>query len=149
MLNNPMPLPMGERMGYLLKRAQHALRTQMDQALASLGLTTPQYSVLSAVELSPGISNATLARAAFVTPQTMQGIVFDLEKLRLLRRREDPHHGRILQSELTKRGRVVLADAHKRVAAVETQMTARFSEKEIVALAVMLARCADGLTKPR
>ena len=75
-----MPPPMGKRLGYVLKRAQHALRIRMDEALLPLALTTPQYSVLSAVELAPGISNAALARAAFVTAQTMQGIVTNLER---------------------------------------------------------------------
>jgi DNA-binding MarR family transcriptional regulator len=51
----------------------------------------------------------------------MQGRVSNLERLGLLRRGEDPNHGRILQSELTKRGRAVLADAHKLVADVETK----------------------------
>lgn len=56
----------------------------MDEALRSLGLTAPQYAVLSAVELEAGISNARLARAAFVTPQTVQGILANLERQGLL-----------------------------------------------------------------
>jgi len=38
---------------------------------ARSGVTTPQYSVLSAIAAYPGVSNARLARLAFVTPQTV------------------------------------------------------------------------------
>ena len=45
--------------GYLLKRAQHAFRTRIDDALRPLGLTAPQYAVLSAVDPITGASCAT------------------------------------------------------------------------------------------
>ena len=148
MSSNLMPLPMGKRLGYVLKRAQHALRIRMDEALLPLTLTTPQYSVLSAVELAPGISNATLARAAFVTAQTMQGIVANLERMGLLQRTADPGHGRIRRGELTKRGREVLARAHRLVAAVESRMLSGLSAKDSATLATLLEGCAENLSKP-
>ncbi len=73
----------------------------MDEALRPIMLTTPQYAVLCAVEAEAGLSNARLARAAFVTAQTMQGVLVNLERDGLLERRPDPAHGRILRSELT------------------------------------------------
>ena len=149
MSSNLMPPPMGKRLGYVLKRAQHALRIRMDEALLPLALTTPQYSVLSAVELAPGISNATLARAAFVTAQTMQGIVANLERMGLLQRTEDPEHRRIRRGELTKRGHEVLAHAHQLVTAVESRMLSNLSEKESATLAALLECCAENLSKPR
>ncbi len=148
MSSNLMPLPMGKRVGYVLKRAQHALRIRLDEALLPLALTTPQYSVLSAVELAPGISNATLARAAFVTAQTMQGIVANLERMGLLQRTEDPAHGRIRRGELTRQGHEVLGHAHRLVAAVESRMLSSLSEKEAAALATLLERCAENLSRP-
>ena len=52
----------------------------MDDRLSHLGVTTAQFNVLSAVQQQPGISNASLARGAFVTAQSMLGIVANLEK---------------------------------------------------------------------
>src|ERR1700691_5495685 len=111
--------PMADRLGYVLKRAQHALRTSMDGRLSHLGMTTAQFNVLSAVELQPGISNASLARGAFVTAQSMLGIVANLEKMGLLRRTPHQIHGRIMQSELTKKGSAVLASACQAIHDVE------------------------------
>lgn len=142
-----MPNPMAKPLGYLLKRAQHALRTRLDEALHPLALTTPQYAVLAAVELQPGISSAALARAAFVTAQTMQGIVVNLERAGLLRRKADPDHGRIQRGELTARGRAVLRKAHAVAAKVEGKMTGDLNKREIEFLAAILTRCADHLAR--
>ena len=140
-----MPASVAKRLGYVLKRAQHALRISMDNALRPLGLTTPQYAVLSAVEAEPGLSNARLARAAFVTPQSMQGILANLERDGLLARHPDPDHGRVLKSELTPSGRKILADAHKAVQRVENRMIAVFGPKAADKVAEQLSRCADAL----
>lgn len=133
------------RVGYLLKRAQHTLRTHMDAALRPLGLTTPQYAVLTAVDRQPGISNAALARAAFVTAQSMQGIVANLERDGLIVRTADPDHGRILQSRLTDRGDRVLRRAHTATDGIEAAMTATLTAAETTRLADLLIRCADNL----
>ena len=58
----------------------------MDRALVELNLTTPQYSVLSELHEFPGLSNADLARKSFVTPQTMNLIVQNLEARELIGR---------------------------------------------------------------
>ena len=139
------PDALAKRLGYVLKRAQHALRIRMDEALSPLKLTTPQYSVLTAVELEPGISNAALARSAFMTAQSMQGIVANLESMGLLQREADLTHGRIRRGKLTKPGRNVLVKAHVVVAEVEAKMTAGLASEEITLMATLLARCADNL----
>jgi DNA-binding MarR family transcriptional regulator len=142
-----MPEPVAKRLGYALKRAQHALRISMDEALRPLELTTPQYAVLSAVEAEAGMSNARLARAAFVTAQTMQGVLANLERDGLLERRPDPTHGRVLRSELTSVGRSVLSEAHLAVRVVEDAMVASFGEADASRLALALSKCADDLKK--
>ena len=93
--------------------AQHALRVAMDDALRVPRMTMPQYIVLSSVEAESGISNARLARAAFVTAQTVQEVLANLEYDGLLERDADPHHDRILRSELPGEVRRLLADAHE------------------------------------
>jgi len=148
MSSGGMPEPMAKRFGYAIKRAQHALRTCMDETLRPLGLTAPQYAVLSAVELDAGTSNASLARAAFVTPQTMQGILANLERENLLVRTADPGHGRILRSELTGRGRIALSRAHQLVTDVERAMITAIGDKQAEKMTPLLLRCAEALAEP-
>lgn len=145
MSRRDMPVLVAKRLGYALKQAQHALRTSMDEVLRPLALTTPQYAVLCAVEAQPGLSNARLARAAFVTAQTMQGVLANLERDGLLERRPDPTHGRVRRSELTAHGRTLLARAHVAVRVVEDRMVASFGDEAAGRIAEALSKCADDL----
>ena len=140
------PGPSLTRPGYLLKRVQHALRNRMDSALRPIGLTTPQYSVLTAVRADPGISNATLAREAFVTAQTMQAIVTNLERDGLILRHADPSHGRILRTVLTDHGHEALIQADQVVFDVESAMIRSLSDGEVATLINLLGRCGENLS---
>lgn len=140
------PAAIAKRFGYALKRAQHALRTSMDDALRPLELTTPQYSVLCAIEAESGMSSARLARSAFVTPQTMHGLLTNLEKAALLARDADPAHGRILRTRLTDRGRRVLADAHRAVTVIEDRMVTSLGAATSSRMTAALTQCAEDLT---
>lgn len=141
-----MPISVAKRLGYALKRAQHALRLNMDQALQPVGLTMPQYAVLCALEAEPGMSNARLASVAFVTAQTMQAVLVNLEREEIVKRQTDPHNARILRADLTAKGRQVLIGAHRAVAIVEDRMVASVGEEAVEPLAETLYRCADYLT---
>ena len=109
--DNP-PFAPHETLGYALKRAQQAMRLHMDRQLKEIGLSAPQYAVLASLEAEPGASNATLARRAFVTPQTMQAMLVKLEQAGLVERHPDAEHGRIQRTQLTKDGQAILSKAH-------------------------------------
>lgn len=130
-----------------MKRAQHALRLEMDGALREVGLTTPQYAALSVAEGEGGLSGALLARRCFVTPQTMNGILVNLEKAGLLERRAHPGHGRVLQAYLTREGERMLLRAHALVEAIEGRMLGDLTEGERARLLAVLRGCADALER--
>lgn len=140
-------IPVARRFGGALKLAQHALRTRLDEALRPIGLTTPQCAVLSALEREPGLSNAALARAAFVTPQTMQSILANMERHGLLTREAAPHDGRVLRHLITAQGRKALRQAHTAILGVEAEVIAAVGEREAERLTVVLTRCAERLLK--
>ncbi|MGK8491262.1 hypothetical protein [Nocardia asiatica] len=58
-----------QSVGYVLKQAQAALHSAMHAVLRPLELTVSQYACLELLGQYPGISNAELARGAFVTRQ--------------------------------------------------------------------------------
>ena len=143
-----MPVLVARRLGYALKRAQHAMRTNIDQMLRPTGLTMPQYAVLCALEAEPGLSNARLARAAFVTAQTMQGILSNLERDGIVVRREAAGNARVLRTDITATGIEALTQAHRAVAVVERRMVESFGEDNVDDLADALYKCADDLSAP-
>ncbi len=134
-----------DRVGYLLKQAQQALRTAMDRALRERGLTTPQYAVLSALDAEPGLSNADLARRAFVTPQTMNSIVVLLERAGLVERQPHEEHGRVLTTVLTPAGVALVRSCHEAVERIEERMLAPLSEAERGQLARLLGACVRAI----
>jgi DNA-binding MarR family transcriptional regulator len=138
---------MDERVGYWIKRAQHALRLVMDSELRQLNLTTAQYAVLNALEQIPNASNAALARACFVTPQTMIEIIKGLEASGFVARQSHPEHGRIIQTVLTESGRTKLGLAHKQVRAIDEKMLSDLKTEEQAALTVYLQQCCENLEK--
>lgn len=117
-------------LGYLLRQAANAQRRRMDQALAVIELTHPQFVVLTMIRAYPGCSNADLARLALLTPQTVHGIVAILERRALIVRRADPTHGRIQTIELTADGVALLKRAHTKVAAVEAELRSAMEKGE-------------------
>lgn len=131
--------------GYGLKLAQHRLRQRLEAALAGVGTSPAQNAVLLAIADNPRISNAALARAGFVTPQSMQGMLVTLERDGYIRRTPHPDHGRIIMTELTAAGRAA-ADAGTIAAdAVEQQMLAGLNADEAKMLGELLQRCAAAL----
>jgi DNA-binding MarR family transcriptional regulator len=133
------------RVGYQMKRAQHALRVEMDKALREVGMTTAQYAGLSTLEATPSLSGAELARRSFVTPQTMNAILANLEAAGLVVRRPHPEHGRVLQAYLTEMGEESVARAHGLVEAVERRMLDRLSQDDRRRLLEALRGCVDAL----
>lgn len=144
-----MPVPVAKRFGYALKRAQHALRMSMDEVLQPIGLTMAQYAVMCALEAEPGLSNARLARASFVTAQTMQGVLANLERAGVVERTPDPGNARILRGTLSNKGNSVLADAHRAVAVVEARMVASVGSRVIGEMSEALFKCAEDLEAER
>jgi DNA-binding MarR family transcriptional regulator len=135
--------------GYLLKRAQVTLNAAMVGVLREHGATLAQYAVLTALDEEPGLSNAGLARRAFVTPQTMNQVLQELEQKRWVARHPDPAHARILQADLTPAGRTALRACRLAVDAVEEQMLAPLAPVDIEQFAATLRACIQALSQDR
>ncbi len=124
------PIGASKHLGYVLKDVQHAIRTRMDKALREIELTTPQYAIMSELDEYPGLSNADLARKAFVTPQTMNLIVRNLEGRGLIAKEKDRNHGRRQRLRLTPFGVQKLKKAHAAVNEVESSLFECLSSEE-------------------
>jgi DNA-binding MarR family transcriptional regulator len=129
--------------GYTLKRAQSALHAAMDAALREHGLSVSQYSCLELLAQRPGVSNAELARGAFVTRQAMHQLLGGLRTAGLV---ASSGHGRHERLSLTPDGVERLTSASRAVARLEEQMLATFSAPHRHRLQAELSALADNLT---
>ena len=116
-------------LGYLLRQAQAAARLWLERALAGLGVTPPQFAVLTMLKAYPGLSGADLARVALLTPQTVGVIIRNLERDRAIRKTPHPVHGRVLQWTLTRHGLNLLGQCRRHVMALERRLMAGLSAK--------------------
>jgi DNA-binding MarR family transcriptional regulator len=131
-------------LAYLLRQAATVLRTRMDRALAELGVTHPQFVVMTMLAAYPGHSNAELARIALLTPQTVSVIVANLERAGLVSRQAHAVHGRIQHLVLTAQGQAVLTRAKRRIEGVERSMAQGLSGAEEEMVRRWLVRVALG-----
>lgn len=125
--------------------AQSALRSRMDEVLRPLGLTTPQYSCLDAINRCPGISNSEVARRVFVTRQTMNTLLRGLQQRGLVERGERAETGRSIPTELTPEGEQILAEASERVEKINRAIADALDPHLSASLELALRRCVETL----
>ena len=109
-------------LGYLVRQANSAVRAAMEKVLADLDATPPQFAVLTMIVSYPGLSGADLARLTFLTPQTINVIVGNLEKAGAIEKSAHASHGRILQLTATAKGQALLKRCRARVMEVEDKI---------------------------
>jgi DNA-binding MarR family transcriptional regulator len=114
-------------LAYLLRQAQAATRLAMERALADLGVTSPQFVVLTMLRAYPGLSGADLARVAMLTPQTVGVIIRNLERDGAIKKTPHPVHGRVLQWTVTRRGTALLNKCRRHAQVIESRLAAGLS----------------------
>jgi DNA-binding MarR family transcriptional regulator len=95
----------------------------------------------------PGLSNAELARGAFVTRQSMNVVLRGLEERGLVIRPETAPRGRELPTALTETGREHLQAASAAVRNVEKKMCAGLTRAQQRELLNSLTACVRNLTE--
>ena len=130
---------------YLLRQAQAATRLTLDRSLADLGVTPPQFAVLTMLKAYPGLSGADVARLALLTPQTVGVIIGNLERGGAIRKKPHPVHGRVLQWTLTHHGSDLLEKCRRRVDAVERRLVAGLGAKAETTIRRWLSKIAADL----
>lgn len=128
-----------------LKAAQATMRAAMSDALSDLGITVPQLLMLRALELSPGISGAQLARECYVSPQAMVSNLAKLVEAGLIERTKGP--GRTYETHLTDNGCAVLDRAASRVLSMERYVAEELGAERVHALDEALVALNDRVQK--
>ena len=137
------------RVAYLVYRVERRLRSRLDEVTRAHGVTTTEYVTLSVLRERDGMSSAELARWAFVTPQAMNLVISALERRRLVKRRPDPSHGRVLRASVTAKGIAVLDECDRSMDEIEADMLRDLPPAAIEELRTALGSCAHALETAR
>ncbi|AQZ60381.1 Transcriptional regulator, MarR family [[Actinomadura] parvosata subsp. kistnae] len=111
-------------LAYLLKHANARLSDLMGPALEPCGIDSREYGVLSVLGRSEPMSQLEAAQRMGIDRTTMVAMVDGLERKGLVGRRPHPADRRKNIVEPTERGREVLAEAGRLVAAAEEEFLA-------------------------
>ena len=134
-------------LSYTLTRLSRQIGRNLAE-LPAYDLSGPQVTALVTLHHEPGLSNAQLARRCFVTPQSMNEVVIELERRKLLAREPDPSNHRILRAQLTRSGKKVIDAWEARTAELEQRLLGGFSEQEARRFRRSVARAARNLGVP-
>jgi DNA-binding MarR family transcriptional regulator len=115
---------------WLMKHAFVRQRRHIEEAMRANGITATQAGVITQLRVSPGLSSSDIARRLDLTPQAVMAAVSSLEKLSLLERANDPHHGRIRQCFLTDEGEQVADACDIAAGEVQEKLLAPFDDAQ-------------------
>ena len=142
------PEPRTEEMsGYLIKRAQTAIHVCLEEIVSAHDLGIPEYVVMSFLAETPGLANADLARRAFVTPQSMNEVLKQLESTGLVERRRNPKNARILNAYLTRSGARIRSAVSSQVRDLEARLLRGLTSDERQTLNRALLIIIDNMTR--
>ncbi len=122
------------RISYVIARLERAVRQGINELVKPHGLTTLQYTTLSVLGRRGELSNAQLARRAYMTPQSMSEVIEALERQGLIERSPSPNHRRVYPAALTKKGRKVLRACDAVVDEFEAKMLDGLTARQVQSL---------------
>ncbi|WP_235733244.1 MarR family winged helix-turn-helix transcriptional regulator [Mycolicibacterium neoaurum] len=130
---------------YAVKQVELGIRSHMETLLRPYGITALQFTALTVLQHSSGLSAADLARRSFVTAQSMGEMVETLQRQDLVSRLPDPNHRRRMLMSLTDRGHRLLAECSADVNDLEATMVAKLNWRQRQTLRAYLESCRSSL----
>jgi DNA-binding MarR family transcriptional regulator len=108
-----------ELVGHLLGLAHVAITQLCTEVMEPLQLTPKQFVAMEFISKNPCISQKNIAENIGTAPAVMVGILDDLSKRGLLKRKRSPHDRREYYVQLTPKGMSMLAEIRKMAFEVE------------------------------
>ncbi|MGM0928865.1 MAG: MarR family winged helix-turn-helix transcriptional regulator [Actinomycetota bacterium] len=115
---------------YIIKQLELALRPRFTEVCSAHSVTLAQYTALTFLERSPGMSGSELARRIFVRAQTIAKAVDPLVDQGLVRREPDPGHGRRILLFLTERGLATVHSIAPQISQIEEELLVDLTAEE-------------------
>jgi MarR family transcriptional regulator, organic hydroperoxide resistance regulator len=122
-------------------RLDQRLRHLMGRCLREVGLSIPQFDVLSALSENAGMTQRELAQRLFVTKGNVSGLIDRLVEAQLVERRQADRRSHALYS--TARGEKVAAAGFAAQKAFLDSTLGKLDQDDLAALLLLLGRWRD------
>jgi DNA-binding MarR family transcriptional regulator len=123
-----------------MRRVLLGLKARLDDELRPKNVTTAQLRFLTEVKERPGASNAQMARACYVTPQSAQAMLVRAVEHGWVVRGKSAENDRLVTARLTPAGERLLTHADGVLAELEAEVWAGVSVRELRAMSETLER---------
>lgn len=140
------PLQLDEHLCFSLYAASIAVNRIYKPVLDRLGLTYPQYLVLTALSENDGQTVSEIAGRLWLEPSTVTPLVKRLEAAGLLTRNRNPKDERQVNVRLTDKGRAVRKDAQ---CLTDELLKSGLKPEKLIALNTQVADLRDRLNDAR
>lgn len=139
---------MSDSIGFLVSDVSRLLRRRFDAEARSIGVTRPQWRMLTALKRQEGLNQGALAELLEVEAITLCRMVDRLEEADLVERRRAPNDRRAWNIYLTDKSRPMLDQLKVLAEGLTDRALAGISATEQTALADMLDRIRINLNNP-
>jgi DNA-binding MarR family transcriptional regulator len=136
-----------DNLGTMLAQVSRLLRRNFDERARAIGVTRPQWQVLSVLKRSAGINQGGLAEILEVEPITAGRMIDRLQDADLVERRPDPSDRRAWRLYLTARGEELLKHLRPFADAAIEGALEGVSQAEREQLMAVLARIRNNLSR--
>ena len=138
---------MEENIGSMLAEVSRLIRRRFDQRARDIGVTRPQWQVLTQLRRHEGINQGGLAELLVVEPITLGRMVDRLQEAELVERRFDPADRRAWRLFLTPKSKLLLKKLEPLGAELMATAMEGVSERERAALHTALDRIRSNLNR--
>lgn len=120
--------------GYQIRQAQSAIFRDISRSIKEIGVTPGEFSLLSLLEVNPGLNSITLARTYQLDKATLSLSLKSLVRRGLIQSTRSTNDRRYYSLRLTTAGRKALRQATRRIEKQERAMDAvlKPGERELI-----------------
>lgn len=136
-----------DNLGVMVADVSHLMRKAFDERARGIGLSRPQWRVLTALRRHEGINQGGLADLVEVEPITLCRMVDRLQEADLVERRADPADRRAWRLFLTERAKGILEEMRPMALGLFEDAMAGLDEKERAELFRMLEQLRTNLSR--
>ncbi|STZ76590.1 MarR family winged helix-turn-helix transcriptional regulator [Bergeriella denitrificans] len=130
---------------YNIGRLDRAVSRRLAEALKPVGVSLPQFTMLSHLERRGATANAALAARSFISPQAANQIVNTMMAHGWVAKRGAPNHGRMVLIDLTDEGREVYRRCMSAAEECEEKMLRGLTPESVMMFKATVQRLLDNL----
>jgi len=138
---------MSDPLGFLVSDVSRLLRRSFDEKARTIGVTRPQWRVLTLLARREGINQGGIADLLEVEPITLSRMIDRLQEAGLVERRADPNDRRAWQLFLTDKATPIIAQLKACAVELFEDALDGFSESEEQQLSALLVRVQQNMSR--